>query len=414
MLLKNVGIQNRDGLLTVIFTIVAIAANFLFQLMVANSLGPREFGLLSVILISITIGVVATTGVQVTAAKGVVRNLDRSSPVRIMDPLTVSTLVLSGVIALAIVLFSAPLAELFQAPVSVVWIIAGMLPILGLFAVTNGRLQGRGLIVAISGISAALSLLKLIGGAGSIYFKLGVPGLAIVLASTTAVVTLIALLLTRRFGIVTERVWQRSSGNATLMQVAFWLLLSSAVLIGRIKFTETAAGQFAVADLLSKSVLLFPTLILIVLLPRYVRALQLKESAFEMTVRAIGVTLVLLFPGVGIMVIAGDWIVNTLFGSNYILAPGLVGILSVLMVPFGLAGILIQFHLANETSMSGVFLLVVVVVTSIMLWLTSEQIYLYSAVFGLGGLCALLLLIPVRIYRRGWNRISMSLKGVLT
>ncbi len=393
--LAKLNLRKRDGAVAGVLTVFAVVMNLLFQVLMARSLGPDDYSLLTIFLVGVSTAGVAASGVQVVAARDISASKSVDPLTFRLDPLIRSCILFCCLLGIAIALFSGPIAHALHSDIWLVLVFALFLPVAGLFAVTNGRLQGRGLLVLIAGMSAILSLFKLLGSITVVGLGEGVVSVAIVMTFTTTLIVLPFLYSTRRFGQVKSRVWTKHTGHAVLVQTAYWLLLSIDLLIARVRLEANVAGQFAVADMLAKSVLLLPSLVLIVMLPRYVQARELGVRATALTIKAIGLTLILMLPGIAVLVVGGDWIVSKIFGADYVYAPGAVGILAVMMIPLGLAGILVQFHLARESFTAGLLMLFAVVGTACLLWFTSSNPYLFVSAVGVGGVFALLCLVPI-------------------
>lgn len=123
----------------------------------------------------------------------------------------------------------------------------------------------------------------------------------------------------------------------------------------------------------------------------------------RLTIVATLATVVAMAVPVMILVVVGDPLITWLFGPEYILMPGLSGIIAVMTVFMGIAGVLLQFHLAGESWRYVVVLMTIVVVMVPLYGLTSDAPFQYALVYGFSGAATALALVPTARYRATWR-----------
>lgn len=395
----GLGVNAKQGILALLLTLAVTLLNSLFQVASGRFLGPADFSLLSVLFVGISIAGVASGGLQVIAAKDIAGRASSVSPHHNLDKQTRSTFILFVALGISIIAISPLLAEIFDSsPLSFV-LLGILMPSSGLYAIVNGRLQGKKRIVSMGLLAAMLSATKLFLGSLLFFLGFGVNAILVLLILSTYSYVTVFLITTRKFGHVNTPAWSSRVWHASVVQTAFWLVLGLDVIMARILFPPDIAGKFIAVDVVAKTILIIPSLILIVLLPRFVELRSEGASSARTAIFASGITVVMMVIPSLLLAIFGDRVIAILFGTDYILASGLVGFLAIMMLPIGIAGVLLQFHLAGETWRYAVALTLVALISIPLYMVAQGSIFQFSAVLGLAGTLSLLVLVPTRAYR---------------
>jgi len=408
---SSLGVNAKQGILALILSLFVTLLNSLFQVASGRFLGPGDFSLLSVAFVGISIAGVAAGGLQVVAAKEIAGKKTVPTSIKGLDPLIKSTVLLFTSLAIIVATISPLLAKVFDSSTLTFVLLAILIPSSGLYAVANGRMQGKKKIVSMGLLSALLSSTKLVIGLTLFALGFGVNSILIMLIISTYSLVTVFLFQTRNFGQVNTLAWTSRVWHASIVQTAYWLVLGLDVLMARILFTPEVAGKFVAVDVVAKTILIVPSLILIVLLPRFVELRGVGASSARTAIMASGITVFLMIIPSMLLAVFGDRVISFLFGSDYILASGLVGFLAIMMLPIGIAGVLLQFHLAGETWRYAVALTAVAVISIPFYTLARESIFQFSGVLGLVGVLSLLVLVPSHTYRHSMDLMRSWMQG---
>jgi len=402
-MLKALGISRLKALTVLLVSMTAAALNLIFQFIAGRRLDLNDFAVLSLAVSISSVISVSASGIQAAVATDLARNHERTFKPKFLDRITSTSLALFGLLGLLTALVSPVLASLFDTDTLVFLALALMFPVSAGYMIAYGRLQGVTKFRTVAVLGLILSAAKLSTLVIGVSLDFSVGEILLGVSSVSGLLVLGFLLATRFAGHVEIAAWEPRVWRAIGVQVTYWMLLTLGLVVARIEFSPQDSGRFALADLLAKMILVVPSLILLPLLPRYSLRRSTDESSLHLTLSVAGASLALMLIPVVFLVIGGDQAIGFLFGVDSILAPGFVGILAVQTIPFGLLGILIQFHLAAETKGAWLRLLVVLVLGTALLYAAANSFYVYAFVVGLFGYLAILVLIPKRTYLATWR-----------
>ncbi|HSI26668.1 MAG TPA: oligosaccharide flippase family protein [Aeromicrobium sp.] len=297
------GINWAGSALVAVGMLLMNVAVYAFSLIAAHLLIPAEFGAFTALLSILQIGSVASLGLQAAGARRIaVAAADHAATVSTVVRSTAWVSVLVG----AAVALSAPLAtEILR--LDSPWLV----PLCGVALVPLTAMGGLSAIAQGSERWGVLTAINIANGAG----RLGAGALALWLSPTVfgamvglaigalapAVVALLALDLPRRAATPTSR---RSLLGESLLSTttlcAFFAFGNIDALVARNQLSEHQSGLYAAGLIISKTALLGPGFVSVVLFPRFARdttgASRLRGVVIVAAIGAMGVALVAALP----------------------------------------------------------------------------------------------------------------------
>ncbi|WP_395639731.1 oligosaccharide flippase family protein [Pseudolysinimonas sp.] len=351
-----------------------IVAALGFQVLTGRFLGPEAYGLLAAFMAIVSIGATGSSALQNSVAVGTAAAIAADSPQvsrRRFDSSLVEALVI-GVAASLLVFAAAPtLAGMLKSGTLAV-ILAGctMLPAF-LLARSLGILQGSGRSRSVATWTTTGQVLRVALVVLVVLLSLGAVSTLIAVIASTAVITVGAFIHATRTRVhPTASAFSANSVVVILLTVAFAWVTNIDVVLVRANASELAAGSFAAAAVVTKTIFLVPGMLALYLLPRFVsRREDVARSRAGVTftigiigIGAVGIFVVLLF--------AAGPIVRLLFGEGYELTAAWLPWLSLAYLPWAMAqGLLIRLSaIASKTA------LVVVVVAAIAQWVLAHAV----------------------------------------
>jgi O-antigen/teichoic acid export membrane protein len=327
-------------------SILGIAATSAFQIVSGRGLGPGAFGLLSAFLAIVNIAAIGASALQNSVAVVTASPEEELPPAdrRRLDGPLVEALVLGGVATLAILVTAPTLASaLGTTNHTVVLAALTVLPCF-LFSVAQGRLQGAGRAMAVTGYLTGQQFLKLLLGGAALIVGLGAVSVLFSVLVATVLVAAAASLQAHRLNLWSSvTAFSRRSVVLISLTLAFAWLTNIDVVLVRAHTGEIVSGAFAAAAVLAKTGMLIPTVLSLYLLPRFASRGQDRDAVgygvnvVLVTVLVSGIALAL---GLGIL---GDLLVRLLFGGGYEHAAELLPWTALAYLPWALAqGLLIS------------------------------------------------------------------------
>lgn len=319
-------------------SLLGVLATAGFQLVVINGLDPEQFGLLAAFLAILNVVAVGSAATRNSVA--VTTALRSSSPGRgvVRDVAFLETSVLGASIALALVVASRPLADALGSGVIAVWFTAAATLPFFYFARAQGLLQGVGKTTAVVWWTTGAQVAQLLLAAVVIYWGTGVGGVLVVVL-VVAVVSAIGSSIHAR-GIVSGgyRPFAADTVTVLLLTVGFaWLTNADVVLVRSLGSDDAAAGAFAAAGVIVKTILIVPATLSLYLLPRFVG----RRDDNAITRLGVNVTLGATATFGVLMIIAcwalGPWIVSVLYPDSYTQAASFLPALAAMWLPWASA-----------------------------------------------------------------------------
>lgn len=372
----------RSGTFVFFATGVVNVCNFAYHLVMVRVLRPEDYAALNALLaLSMIVSVPAAT-IQATISRQVAYAHAQAQAQHIWRALA-GTLMKIGIVSLGflgvVLLGHRAVASFLQIPDSLIIVWWGVVVALLLVApALIGALQGLqeftqlGTNLMMGGVS------RLVGGLGLVWLGYGVVGAVIGLALSAAVTCALAALqlraVQRRHGANQERLDDKApvellaalgewfndvvvavrppwtvSGTTIVIAVAvtaYTSLTNSDVTLAKHYLPPAAAGDYAVAAMISRIILFLPAAVSIVLFPKVAHATAKGEDTRPLLRQMLGVTAGL--SGVAAIVCVGwpAFITRVVTGAAHATSAQLVPWLAVAMVGLALANIVLTYVLA--------------------------------------------------------------------
>ena len=288
----------------------------------------------------------------------------------------------------------APIGQLLNLPIPAVLFLLGMVVVALLRPIMAGMLQGQQQVVAFGLVRTAFAFGR---------FALAI--LLMTLFGRTALAGIAAYPLGGLVSLIAaayfigRSAWQtgvpidpktisdgwRVASAAFLAYAAFMFLQTVDIIWVNRTFAPDVAGTYASAVVLRRVLAVFPGAVVVILYPRIVALVKLKQLPDKLIGQAIGLiggsTAILTF----FYFVAGEWIVGLMFGRNYTDAAPLLGWMGVAMLGYGIGTIWLNVFLATRPRWFVVCLGATVIVQISWLALGNTTIETVLTAFGVAG-----------------------------
>jgi len=388
--------------------------NFIFHLLISRLLGPSGYGALGAVLQVISVLAVPLGAVQlavtqaVTAGTGNKRTSLRSLTVKAT---------LWGLGAMAGYWILSPLIDGFLNLTSPVMdlAVAVWLPVAVVGAVLQGALLGvlRFRPVAVATFFGG-GALRLASGVLLVSAGFGLGG-AVVATVVGQVFTTAALLLVARRevfakGLEPVRISLRDAVLSIAALAGYTTLTGIDTFLARHYLVPVAAGRYAAAAIAGHIALFLPGALLTVAFPRLASANATGVSARKTLTETLGLVTIVGLAAFAVLAAMPGVVVDVLFGPNYRGAASIVGIIALISVLYGIAGVLVYFHIARRSmaalySWAGVALVWVLVAV-----LHGGMETIADAMLAASGFVVVALSIPAlaAVVRQGPDAVALS------
>lgn len=344
----------RSGLLVTMAVVVANALNAVFQFAMARILDPAEFSLLATMFVVVVMVTVPLAGLQAVVAREVASSIARDGLAaagaalrRAIHQVTRWT----AFVVAATALLAYPLILILNVDRPLPFIATALVLMVSLpLPIVFGALQGAERFGMLSVVEPIYSLLKLLAGLAIGLLGFGASAVMFGVSAATVVSMLVVALPLREM----LRASEREGSSSDLSLVNTYTLATAIgvcgyaahtnidVIVARISFDATTAGEWAAAATTAKTILLIPVGVTTVLFPR-VAVLRNRER--ERTHLLAGLAAV---AAVGLVAASLFWafseqIIDIAFGAEYAAAADWLGPLAFAMVLYALVQVYL-FH----------------------------------------------------------------------
>lgn len=361
----ELGRHSRAFLGVGIVSAVGIVAALGFQVLTGRFLGPEAYGLLAAFMAIVSIGATGSSALQNSVAVGTASAIaaEPSPGVRRRFDSSLVEAVVMGVAASLVIFAVAPaLAGMLKSGTLAV-ILAGctMLPAF-ILARSLGILQGGGHSRAVATWTTIGQVLRVALVVVVVVLSLGAVSTLVAVIASTAVITVGAFVHATRTRVhPMSTAFSLNSVVVILLTVAFAWVTNIDVVLVRGNAAEVAAGSFAAAAVVTKTIFLVPGMLALYLLPRFVSRREdaaRSRAGVTFTIGIIGVGAVGIFL---VLLVASGPIVRLLFGVGYELTAGYLPWLSLAYLPWAMAqGLLIRLSaIASKTALLSVVVVAV-------------------------------------------------------
>jgi len=199
------------------------------------------------------------------------------------------------------------------------------------------------------------------------------------------------------------------AGPVVLVYLGQILISNSDIIIVKRYFSPEAAGQYAAVALIGRIVFFATWSVVTALFPIVARKHQRGESHRNMLGLGLGVVSVISIGIIAFTVIAPEWIINTLFGEEYVIMAPLLWIYALATALYALANVVVNYQLSAGNSKGTWFALGagLAQVIAIIIFHDSLQQVIVVQVVLMATLLATLLIWDLRLAQRR-NYVSPS------
>jgi O-antigen/teichoic acid export membrane protein len=344
-----------SGLLLAFAVGLANALNAVFQFGSARILEPGQYSLLAALFAVVLIGAVPPLAFQATTARSVASSLaegdDAGAGVYLRGTLQSVLLWTAGLLALTVVLVPIGAALGLSNPLAI-GATAATIAIALVIPVAWGGLQGAGQFRELSGATLLFAGTRL--GVGLVIAAAGgsVGAVMLGIAAATAVTALLSLLPLRGLlahgaeaALPRHRLATIPNAAAAVGLTALTALATMDLLVAKLSFTSSVAGDYAAASVGARVLLLIPIAVTTVLFPRVatLRNRQRERSHLLAGLVAVGVTAAI---ATTLLWTFSTQLIDLTFGSKYENAASWLGPLCVAMSFYALATVYLYHFLS--------------------------------------------------------------------
>lgn len=391
---------------------------YVFTILMGRMLGPVGFGIFVAVqaifdLIAISGSAIRTIVARQVAAYEACHQ--RSDTCRLLDASIWRTILYSAVVSLALFLARAPIAHMLGISSSTVLAVAaiGLIPVMAR-ALLGGFLQGLQWFVAMGGMEMITGALRVAVGVVLVGLGAGAAGAIAAQPAAAGVVALAGLAMLgpriRRGRPVADAPVAEAAPPIEPLPVilalfAFAALTQMDAILVKSLFSAEAAGQYAAAVTLGKIILMLPTAISTVLLPRVTRAFTLQQDSGA--IMWLSLALVALPCGLVAAAYAfwPDAILGVVLGDQYAVSGAVLGILGGAMTFRALTNVWLNYYLSIRQN---TFLYAMLAAVALQLgWVILFHGSLVQVVSGLLGAALLLNVAGVILFRRARRRAPL-------
>jgi glycosyltransferase involved in cell wall biosynthesis/O-antigen/teichoic acid export membrane protein len=349
------GILGRGALSFLLASAGVNVSNFLFHIVVSRELGPAHYGAVGAILSILGLLSVPVGAAQLAITQAVIAH-ERDREAFHLRQLLVKTSLI-GILAMVAFMALSPVIDNFLHIKSLVplFIIGIWIPIATLGSMLQGALIGeyRFKAVAFATIIGGGPVRLAFGGL-LVWLGFGVTG-AITATLIAQIFSTFSLLISSRHRIVgahhqsSIRISRRDMTLSIAAIGSYTALLGIDTFLARHFFSATVSGQYAAGAVAAHIALFVPGAIVTVAFPHWATGEGTSASSRTVFNQALSLTMVLGVLSAGFLAIFASFVVHVLFGSSYLGAVTIIGVLAFSSVAIGVINLFIYLHLARRS-----------------------------------------------------------------
>jgi len=342
------------GLIMLVSSVLSAGMNFLYNVHVAQRLGPSEFGHVATALTLLLLSTSVMLSFQIVCAKFVARNQQDSAKAGVFHSLMTRAWKTSALVGLALVLLSKPLTRFLHFPS--VWIVILMAVAIAFYipvGVKRGGFQG----VCSFPLLATNFTLESAGKlalAFALVWKFGAIGAVIAIAASEVAAFLLPPVPSalRQPAADFIRADSREGMQAILFFVGQAIIMNIDLLLVKHFFPSYEAGQYAAVALVGRVLFYASWAVIHAMFPI---AAQNGGGKPNRAVLAVPLALVaLIFVGfIGVLTIAPGMVMKTLFGPGFAQAEPLLALYATGTAAYAIAVVLMAYEMAHKIANTG-------------------------------------------------------------
>jgi O-antigen/teichoic acid export membrane protein len=395
-------------------TSVSNVLGYVFTILMGRMLGPVGFGIFVAVQAIFDLIAISGSAIRTIVARQVAAYEAchlRNDTCRLLDASIWRTLVYTAIVSAALFLARDPIAALLGIPLRWCWRWQpssdsrhGPCP-------ARGFQQGVQWFMAMGGREMITGALRVAAGVALVTLGAGAAGAIAAQPLAAAVVSLVGLAILgprirRERPLAKEPMAEAAPQIAPLPVLlslfAFAALTQMDAILVKSLFSAEAAGQYAAAVTLGKIILMLPTAISTVLLPRVTRAFTLQQDSGTIMWVSLGLGALPCGLVAAAYSLWPDAILGVVLGDQYVVSGAVLGILGAAMTFRALTNVWLNYYLSIRQN---AFLYAMLAAVALQLgWVILFHGSLVQVVGGLLGAALLLNIAGVLLFRRAPQR----------
>ena len=339
--------------------LVAIAgvnvSNFLFHIVISRLLGPAHYGAVGAILSILSLLAVPVGAAQLAVTQAVMGHTSNSQSFSLSSLIWRAVLV--GFFAMLVFAALTPTFDGFLhigSPLPLL-LVSAWIPLATVGAVLQGALIGEYRFRAVAfALFVGGGPVRLLFGALMVLAGYGVTGAVIATIFAQAFSTG-SLLFSARQKVRSQihgsvvRTTRRDMTLSIAALGSYTTLIGVDTFLARHFFTATVAGQYAAGAVAAHIALFVPGAIITVTFPHLASGEGTSASSRKAFIEALKITALLGILTAGGLTVLSSIVVHLLFGSSYVAAIAVVGLLAFASAAFGVLSLFVYLHLARRS-----------------------------------------------------------------
>jgi O-antigen/teichoic acid export membrane protein len=342
------------GLIMLVSTVLSAAMNFLYNVHVAQKLGPSEFGHVATALTLLLLSTSVMLSFQIVCAKFVARNETPAAKAGVFHSLMARAWKVSVLVGLGLVLLSKPLTRFLHFPT--VWIIALMAVAIAFYipvGVKRGGFQGtcsfpllatNFTLESAAKLTLAFALVWRFGGIGAV--------LAIAASEVVAFAFPRIHPMLRQPGTEYVEATSREGVQAIVFFVGQAIIMNIDLILVKHYFPSHEAGQYAAVALVGRVLFYASWAVIHAMFPV---AAQNGTGERSRAVIAVPLALVVsIFIGfLALLSVAPGMVMKTIFGPGFAQAEPLLALYAAGTAAYAIAVVLMAYEMAHKIANTG-------------------------------------------------------------
>ena len=342
------------GLIMLVSTVLSAGMNFMYNVHVAQKLGPSEFGHVATALTLLLLSTSVMLSFQIVCAKFVARNETSSAKAGVFHALMSRAWKVSILVGLGLVLLSKPLTRFLHFPS--VWIVVLMAVAIAFYipvGVKRGGFQGTCSFPLLATNFTLESAVKLIL-AFALVWKFGAIGAVVAIAASEVAAFVLPRVdpMLRQPGTDFVRAGSREGVQAIVFFVGQAIIMNIDLVLVKHYFPSYEAGQYAAVALVGRVLFYASWAVIHAMFPI---AAQNGEGKPSRAVLAVPLALVgSIFLGfLVVLSIAPGTVMKTLFGPGFAQAEPLLALYATGTAAYAIAVVLMAYEMAHRIANTG-------------------------------------------------------------
>lgn len=346
----------RGSFILFVGSMIFNVGNYFFNILMARSLTPNNYGILMTLLSVSVILSIPTNTIQTVFTRFTARFKGRDDLAGMRRLFNIGTrqLLMLGIIMTLAVYFSSPyLGHFLFIPKQLIGLLSLLFLISFILPINRGILAGNSLFTFLSINLVAESLIKIGLGILVLHFGFGLSGIMLIFSITYLFIYLLTFpFIWRIFRVNAKNIKVNRAEiynylSGTFLAFLFMIIIFNIdIIIVKHFFSSFEAGQYAALATLGKIVFYITGPIGIVLLP-IIAEKQVRGEKYQHIFRqAIFLTLSLTIIITAVYYLAPNFIIKLLFGEKYLFFAPYLYLYGIIMILYSMMNIFVSYYLS--------------------------------------------------------------------